>query len=1038
MFFSKLAIKRPVTILMLVLMVMLLGGISFSRLAVDLYPDMELPVMLIMTDYEGAGPYEVESMVTRPLEEVVSTVDDLEGIHSTSSRGNSAVIVIFDWGTDMNFAALDVREQLDMVRGALPDDAGDPMALQMDPDMMPILQIGVTGDMDEVALKELSEDIIENRMERLSGVAVCDVSGGLSREVKVEVDPYKLTSYGVDLEQISNVLRSENVNFSGGDLEEGSRQYLVRTTGEFRDLEEMGNVVVGSGSAGPVFLRDVAEITDYHREPSVLTRMDGESTISLSIRKQADANTIQVVDLVRQEMEVLERELPGNINFEVAMDQSTFIRQSIDNIVNMLLLGGILAVIVLYLFLGNIRSTFIIALAMPISVVATFVLMYFQGLTVNMITMAGLALGLGMMVDNSIVILENIFRYRQLGYSREEAAMQGSGEVSGAITASTLTTMSVFLPVVFVGGMASIIFSSLAWTVAFSLFASLMVALTVIPALSSKYLKVDREDSGKKISGRVLTWMKNMLEGLAGVYKKALGWSLGHRKLVVIVFILMMVGSLLLTPFVGYEFLPAADMGELTANIELPMGTTLEETDRVVGQVEEITGDYEDIDTVFSRVGSGGEFGFGGASPERASVNILLVDMDQRNLSTRELIDDLRGRLERIPGAEITLSEMDMSGGMGPGEAEPINIVVKGDDVEVLRSVTGEVAVIADRVEGTRDLETSFTEGRPELQVRLDRERSAALGINSSQVASAVRSALEGQVVTQYRVDGEEIDVNLQAVEMTRESRDSLNQLPLKTAEGENIMLGEVAEITREISPMQIERDGQVRAATVTGNISGRDLGSVMEDIQAEMEDYTLPSGYMLEYGGEMEEMMEAFGDLALALLLAICLVYMIMASQFESLLYPFVIMFALPQTFIGVVLALVLTGRTLNVSTFMGIIMLAGIVVNNAIVLVDYINVLRRDHGYERNEAILEGGRVRLRPILMTTLTTVLGMLPLVFAIGEGAETWAPMSTAIIGGLTVSTVITLVLVPVVYSIMDDLEKLVSQKIAGRKAAREM
>lgn len=1032
MFFSKLAIKRPVTVLMLVLMVLLLGYISFGRLTVDLYPEMDLPLMLINTSYSGAGPHEVENMVTRPLEEAVSTVDDLDSVYSTSSRGNSSVIAMFDWGTDMDFAALYLREQIDMVKGYLPDDADEPMVLQIDPDMMPVLQIGVSGDMDEIALKELADDIIKNRMERLRGVAVCDVTGGPSREVLVEVDPYQLSSYQINLEQINDVLRSENMNFTGGDLVEGRREYLVRTTGEFKNLQEMEKVVVGSSAAGPIFLGDIAQVKDYHKEPEVLSRMNGEPTISLSIRKQADANTVQVVDVVREEMETLERELPGNVQFQVALDQSDFIRQSISNITQMTIIGGILAALVLLLFLGNLRSTLIIALAMPISIVATFTLMYFQGLTINMITMAGLALGIGMMVDNSIVILENIYRYRQQGESRIEASYKGSGEVSGAITASTLTTMSVFLPVVFVGGIASIIFSSLAWTVAFSLFASLAVALMVIPALTSKFLKVEE----KSLNNGAFKKVERLLEKIKGIYRKVLGISLYRRKLVVITFLLLLGGTFLLVPLVGLEFLPAADMGEILIDVEMPRGTPQEETDRVVRQIEGIAGEYEDVETIFAQVGSAGMFAMEGGASERASVNLLLVDPAQRAVDTSSMVEELSSRLARIPGGEITVREMDMATGMGPDE-DPLNIIIKGDNLEILEEITDDVAEVVRNVEGTREVETSFDEGRPELQVRLDREKAAALGLNTYQLSSAVRNALEGQVVTSYRVEGDEIDVRVKGLEMTRESKRALSQVPLTTAGGGNIALGEVAEIVEEISPAQIERDGQVRSASVTGGISQRDLGSIMQDIQEDMADYDLPAGYMIEYGGEMADMMEAFGELSLALILAICLVYMVMASQFESLLYPFVIMFSLPQTFTGVVLALAITGRTLNVSSFMGVIMLAGIVVNNAIVLVDYINILRREEGYDRDEAVMEGGSVRLRPILMTTITTILGMLPLAFALGEGAETWAPMATVIIGGLAVSTVVTLVLVPTVYVITDDAGIWLRQKFIPAKARTE-
>ena len=1027
---TDLSVKRPIAVFMVVLIILMLGVVSLTRLPVDLYPEMNFPVAIVITNYEGAGPYEIENMVTRPLEEAVGTVNNLQSISSTSGAGSSIVVATFGWGTDMDFASLELREKLDMVKGFLPDEVEDPLVFQFDPGLLPVLQVGISGDMDAVALNNLAQDVIKTRLERLDGVAVCEVSGGLSREISVQLDPYKLSAYEVGLEQIIQVLRAENLTFSSGEMEEGARQYMVRTTGEFTSIREMGELVVGGSQTGPLFLRDLADIEEGFRDQQSLNRMNGEPTLSLSIRKQTGSNTVQVAERVKQELAVLERELPGNIEFQSAFDQSQFIQESINNVAQVAMVGAVLAVLILLLFLGNFTSTVIIGLSIPISIVATFAMMYFQNLTLNILTMAGLGLGIGMMVDNSIVILENIFRYRQKGEAREKAAILGSREVSGAIIAATLTTMVVFLPVIFTEGMASMIFSSLAWTVAFSLFASLIVALTIIPVLSSKILQADRGEEKKSLLHRPHQMWQRFMESLSSLYGRALTRVLAYRWLTVVLLLALLGSSIFLIPHVGYEFLPPVDMGEIMVNVRLPVGSTLEETDRVVQQIEGIAQEYPDIETVFTSVGAGGTFS-GEAAPERASLQLRLVDLRKRELSTARLTEELRQSVQRIPGVDINVGEQDIAHGAMEGGA--VSISVKGDDLEVLRTLTSDIAERISRVEGTREIETSFSEGRPELQIKLDRERASSLGISTYQVASAVRLALEGQVATRYRVGGEEVDVRVQTTNLHSHNMAALEQLSIPTALGSTVPIGEVASITREVGPVQIQRDGQVRAANVSSQVYGRDIGRVSQDIEQELEDLQMPLGYIWDFEGDQANMIQSFEDLTLALIMAVLLVYMIMAAQFESLLYPFIIMFSLPQTFIGVMLALVITGRTLNASSFIGVIMLAGIVVNNGIVLVDYINILRRERNYARDDAIREGGMVRLRPIMMTTMTTVLGMLPLALNIGEGTEALSPMATVIIGGLTVSSIMTLLLVPAVYAMMDDAGKWLSQRFGQEK-----
>lgn len=1017
---SKLAIKRPISVLMAVLVVLVLGAVSFYRLPVDLFPDMDLPMAMVWTEYEGAGPQEVENMITRPLEEAIGSLGSLRTLNSRSSAGSSVVTAMFNWGTDMDFASLEMRESVDLVRGFLPADAGRPMIFRFDPALMPVLQVGMGGDMDRAALTTLARDVVKNRLERIAGVAAVAVEGGLVSEVRVNVDLQRLAALGISLGQLEQALALENMNFVGGQFSAGGRRFQVRTLGQFTSLEEMGGIVVGQDARGPVYLRDLAELQMAYKDDQVISRMNGENIVSINVRKQSDANTVQVAAAVKREMQRLERELPGNVRFIVAVDTSEYIVLSINNVIRVVLIGALLAVLILFFTLGSFSSTMIISTAIPISVIAVFSLMYFRSMTLNIVTLGGMALGVGMMVDNAIVILENIYRYRKLGEQPVVAALTGSREVTGAITAATLTTVVVFLPVVFVEGIAAIIFSPLAWTVAFALVASLVISITVVPVLSSRVLFLDREQGG--IFRMPMQLMQNLLQRIYIFYGKLLDRALRRRWLVVVSVFAALLLSLTMIPLIGFEFLPDEDSGMIFVNLELPVGSSLEETTATVLSMEEmIMGAYPEVETVFSFIGASGGF-FDSLTPERALVYLTMVGQGERRATTRQVAERLRRDLKQIPGVDITVQDQDMFSGGFSGDAAPINIAIKGDDLDLLQEITLEIAAIVEGVEGTREVSTSFAHGRPEVQVRLDRERAAALGISTAQVASAVRASLDGRVVTRYRVGGSEYDVRIRGSEnLPVSDLGDLRMLPLLTPRGGVVPLGQVAGVEMGTGPRTIIRENQVRTAYVQGQLWQRDIGGVMRDVQQQIGGLELPLGFTLEYGGEMADIIESFSSLALALVLSIILVYMIMAAQFESLLFPLIIMFSLPQTLIGIILSLVLTGKPLSVPAFIGVIMLSGIVVNNGIVLVDYINILRRERGYSRDDAIREAGPVRLRPILLTTLTTILGMLPLALGLGEGSQAQAPMAIVIIGGLAVSTIITLVFVPVVYALLDDL-----------------
>jgi HAE1 family hydrophobic/amphiphilic exporter-1 len=1017
---------------MAVCIVLVLGVFSFINLPLDLLPEMKFPMMAVFTTYDGASPEEVEAMVTRPLEETLATVPGVEKISSTSSQNSSVVMLEFSWGTDMDYRALDVREKIDMVKGFLPSDVQSPMVFQFDPSMMPVMSMAVMGDMSPEELKRVAEDVVKPRLERIEGVASVNVYGGVEREIQVEVDPARLASHGLSIDQLSQLLRAGNLNVSAGRLVEGSSELRVRSIGEYRSLADVENLVIMNNQAGTLFLHDVATVKDGFKQQNQRMRLDGSPGIAMVIFKQSDANTVKVANSVHRAIDGLQRNMPEGSGINVLFDQAEFINDSIDNVIRIGLIGAVLAIFVLYLFLRNLRSTLVIALAMPVSIISTFVLMYFNGLTLNMITLGGLALGIGMMVDNAIVILENIFRHRQEGMRAKEAAAVGSSEVADAIIAATLTTIVVFLPVMFVEGIAAQLFSSMAKTVSFALFASLAVALTVVPVLSSKLLKIPKNGNGNgnvngtgisKLSARFARFFKKVDH----FYGRTLHWALSHRKLTVAIMVVSFVGSLALVPLVGTEFIPGMDDSWLTVSVRLSDGSSMDETQVVVEEIENRLKGVEEVSYMFATIGESGGMSMGaGGNSNRASMDIRMTDLNKRRLDNDQVAEKIRLAVRTIPGAEIKVRpSQNMSMG---GAGAPVDIMIKGDSLDIMRQISNEVQRIVENVDGTREVSSSFDRGWPELRVTVDREKAAAYGIQPMTVASTLRTALSGQVVTRYRTGGRELDVRLQLPEELRNSVADLERIEILTPTGLRVPLVEVAEFSREIGAMSISRNDQVRSARVTAQLVGRALGPVVSDIQKGLNELSLPPGYSVNFGGEQEQMADSFGALGQALILAILLVYMIMAAQFESLLHPFIIMFALPQTFIGVVLSLVITGRTLNVPAFIGLIMLSGIVVNNAIVLVDYINKLR-ERGMPTRDAILEAGPVRLRPILMTTLTTVLGMFPLALGIGSGSETYAPLATVVIGGLLASTLLTLLVVPVIYSIMEDL----STRIQGRR-----
>uniref|UniRef100_UPI00195B43CD efflux RND transporter permease subunit n=1 Tax=Desulforadius tongensis TaxID=1216062 RepID=UPI00195B43CD len=1015
------SVDRPVAISMLIVAMVILGIVSLPKLAVDLYPDMELPVAVVVTAYEDADPAEVEKVVTKPLEAAVGTASNIKEIQSISSAGNSLIILLFEWGTDMDDAAIEVREKIDMFRDVLPSDVGSPRVMKMDPNNAPIMLYTLSGD-DLVTLDKLAEDTVKPGMERIKGAASVLISGGKELEYKVILDRAKLESYGITAAQVAQAIMGDSITGTAGTVERGVNELSVRVLGEYNSGEDLAAIQIPLGpGAGNIKLSDIAEIRKDFKEVTEYSFVDGKPALSIHVFKSSGENTVQVARAVKAEAEKLSQTLPQGVKLTKVLDLSKFIEDSISNVVHHTLIGGIMAMVILYLFLRSVRSTLVVAIVMPIAVIATFTMMYFADQTINLLSLGGLALGLGSLVDFSVVVLESIYRYRQNGYGVIEAAKLGTAEVGNAVFASGLSQVVVFAPIVFVQGLAGILFGPLALTVSISHIAALFAALTLVPMLSSRLLKnVPPADmvfpKGKTKNPLVLfgRFFARLSEG----YGKLLRWALGHRKTVVIATIVLLVASMAMVPMVGTEFIPSMDQGEIAIKIETPPGTSLEETKQVAFNVRNmVKRELPGYERIFTQVGTGDMAWLGIVGSNEATVQVKLPPQKQREYSTEEAMEKLRAAGKDIPGATITVKQAN-DDGMGSGS--PIEISIKGDDIEVLKQLGVLVTEIVKSVEGTRNVTNSLEEARLQVNVKVDRQRASLYGLSASQIMSAVRTAFDGQVVSRVRTGDDEIDIRLMYPENFKETPEQLAELMLNSPTGARVALQSVADITVEEAPVQITRSDQAREVSITADIAGRDLGSINREIQAQLEQMAFPKGYAYELSGQAEDMAESFGDLGLAMILAVVLVYMVMAAQFESLFHPFIIMFSLPPTLVGVVLGLLTTGHRLSVPALIGAIMLIGIVVNNAIVLVDYINTLRR-RGIGRSEAILTAGPIRLRPILMTTLTTVLALLPLAFGTGEGSEGWAPLAVVVSFGLTLSTLITLVLVPVVYTIFDDL-----------------
>jgi len=1015
----EISVRRPIFTTMVTLIIVIIGAVSLSRLQIDMLPDIEMPSLTIRTEYEGASPEVMERLVTQIVEEIVATVPGVEQIMSTSSEGNSSVRVSFVWGTKIDAAAIDVQGMLEDEINELPDDIVRPRVRKFDIASYPVVILGISSNLDPVELTELIEVQIRYRFARIPGVAQVDTWGAFNREVRIELDPDRVKALGLSMDRVIAAIKDANLDLPAGKIEQGRYEVTLRAPAEFTNLDQIGDTVIVKRDGAAVTLDQIADIKDTYEKLTRMTRVNGQQGIRVAIRKQANANTVEVSKRVLAEIKAANEAFP-QLHIVPVINQGNFIERSIKNVARSVLYGGGLAILVLLFFLRNLRSTVAISLSIPISIVATFALMYFGGFTINLMTLGGLALGVGMMVDSSIVVLENIFRRScENSETPAVAAVKGTQEVGKAIVASTITTLVIFLPLVFVQGVTGILFKELAYVIIFSLICSLAVSLTLVPMLASRLLKstLTLQKKRKAWVERLMAFSNAFFLGLDNAYLGLLKTVLRHRLVTVFVAAVLLGASLLLFPLIGSEFIPPSDEGQVRVSGKMEIGTRLELVDQQTRKMEAIV--YPAVPEAVASVVSVGASGWRPNSGAEGQIILSLVPAAQRDRSNVEIAKDLRRLLKgKIPGIEIRvrapqgqfLLERILGGDEG------LTIEIRGFDLEVLGALVQKVSADIQDVPGITDVQASLVAGIPQQEIQVDRSKIADLDLTVRNVTQLLETAVAGSKAGEYRTGGNSYRIWVQLKDAEKRSLDEILNLTLTTGSGEQVALRNLVTTEAGRGPLLIDRKDQQRMFTIQANVAGRDLGSVARDVQTRLNRIPRPVGYDLMVAGNFEEQQKAFRELAVSIVLALVLVYMVLACQYESLRDPLVVMFSVPLAAVGVLVTLFITKTTLNVQSYIGCIMLGGIVVNNAVLLVDQAGQLVRT-GMATHDALVEAGRRRLRPILMTTLTTILGLLPLALGIGEGADAQAPLARAVVGGLTGSTLITLVLIPVVYSL---------------------
>ncbi len=1030
MWLTRLALRYPITTFLLAVTILVLGFISVSQLPIDLLPDITIPVISTISFYSGASPMDMEQTVTTFVERGVSSVNDVDYIQSSTREGISQVRINFNWNANLDVGLVDVVQRVNRIIAQLPDGISTPIVLRFDLNQLPVCNIAVSGDIDERDLYDLALNVIEPQIEHISGVASAQVLGGRIREIHVIIDRNRMQALEMPVQTVINAIANANMIIPSGNLRTGQFDFSLKTESRFNVVEPMGNIVLRNKNGVVTRIKDIGRVEDSFQEQTEIVRINGGPGVILRVQKMAGANTVDVVDRVLKAIPKLTG-IPAKVNLALSFDQSLYIRQTISGLQQEVMLGAILAMFIIMLFLRNIRGTLIIVVAIFMSILITFILFRFGNITLNIMTLGGFALAVGRLVDDSIVELEAISRhYNQQapGQTKIQATLEAAKEVAAPIFISTLSTVIVFLPIVFLTGIAKLLFIPLTITIAVALFGSFFVSRTITPLMCLHYLTPEKQlnRQSQRLPDRLRVWAHDALERLDEWYEKRLRWTLDHRRMAIITITLFAVLSLGLFKFIGTEFFPDQDESQFGIRVKLPVGTHSEETGKVVKQIETLLQqNIPEINTILADIGvpsaKGGNLFSQNSGSHDAIIQVSLVPPDRRDRSVVEVANAIRPQLAGIPGTRIFVTP----GGflrflLNFGSAAPIDVEIRGFELETGATLAREIADSIRTVPGATDVQISRDDNLPELDIQIDRDKAGTLGISTAEISNVINTSINGAVASIYSdpVNGNQYNILVRLDEKFRSQIDDLNRLILTAPNGEPVLLGNLARIRQTTGPVQIDRKYQQRIIDVTANVTGRDLGSVAGDIGQKLAGITTPAGFEVKLGGNVAQQQETFRDLLLASLLAILLVYVVMSSQFQSLLDPFIIMFTVPLGIVGVLWILFLTGTTLSVTSFQGIIVMVGIVVSNGILLVDYTNHLRM-HGMELQDSILKAGRTRLKPILMTSLSTVLGLIPMAMGLG-GEKTQAPLAISVIGGLTVSTILTLLLVPALYVVFEN------------------
>ena len=1012
------SVKRPVTTILIFVALIVMGLYSLTQLPIDLYPEIELPFIGVVTTYSGASASDIETNVTRPVEDALNSVSNLKEITSTSSDGLSVIFMNFEYGTNLDEASNDIRSNLSFIENFLPEDAENPTIMKFNSSMMPIIFYAITAKESYRGLEKILDEKIVNPLNRIEGVGAVNLAGVPGRKVYIDVDPRKMEAYNLSIEQIGGILRAENMNMPAGYIEMGQTDYPLRIQGEFPESDIIRNIVVSSYNGNNVYLKDVAVVRDTIRETKLDTRINGLQGMTMYVQKQSGGNTVKVTKEVEKALATLTKELPADVKVEKLFDSATFIKDSIGNLTETLLYAAIFVILVVLFFLGRWRATLIIIVTIPISLVVAFIYLFITGESVNIISLTSLSIAIGMVVDDAIVVLENITRHVERGSRPREAAIYATNEVWLAVIVTTLTVVAVFFPLTFVKGLTGVLFKQLGMLVTITIITSVVAAITLTPTMSALILKwypIKKDAPFWTYDGSIRKW----LNWFDRFYEKTLRWALHHKRITTLIALIVFIGSMSLFGLIGTEFFPEADQSQITATIELQTGTRVDETLKTTDKVDSLLKEkYPEVDLISSSTGVDDEAGFsslfGAGGTHVISYSMRLVPVEEREKSVMVLAEEMRNDFTKVP--EIVDFSVSTSESMGTFGGNTVDVEIYGYNISETNIIAEELAAKIRKIEGAKDVTISRDKSKPELQIILDQNKMISNGLNTATVSTAVRNRVGGMTATRLRQSGDEYDVIVRFNEASRSTLTDIDNIGISNPAGQIIRLGEIADIKEFWSPPSIARKRRERIVNVSFTPYKRSLTELQTEVQKAIDGTAVPSGVMVQISGAIQDQMEAFADIAFLIVVSLILVYLVMASQFESLKMPFIIMFSIPFAFSGVAIALFITKTTLSVISAIGAVMLIGIVVKNAIVLVDFINLMR-ERGNELYEAIAKSGRSRLRPVIMTSATTILGMLPLAMSKGSGSELWSPMGIAVIGGLVFSTMVTLVLVPVVYAI---------------------